>query len=113
MADNDTIDPEEVDREFRELEALVEEASESVDESERRLQSEDRSKIAKRIVWLFIAACSGILLFIAIAVFWRPDGAVVGWEEAAKQMVVILSSVILPVVTLVIGYYFGSENKQK
>lgn len=111
--DNGTFESEEFDRAVRETEAFVEETNESIEDRERRLQSEDRSKIAKRIIWLFIAACSGILLFIAVAVFWRPEGSSIGWQEAAKQMVVILSSVILPVVTLVIGYYFGSENKQK
>lgn len=35
-----------------------------------------------------------------------------GWEkvsEPAKFLMAILSSVMLPVVTLVIGYYFGSK----
>ena len=31
-------------------------------------------------------------------------------SEAAKLLVSILSSVMLPVVTLVIGYYFGQET---
>ena len=31
-------------------------------------------------------------------------------EDAAKFLTAILSSVLLPVVTLVIGYYFGKEK---
>jgi uncharacterized membrane protein len=32
------------------------------------------------------------------------------WVEPAKFFLGILSSVLLPVVTLVIGYYFGKEK---
>jgi hypothetical protein len=31
----------------------------------------------------------------------------------SEQLLTVLSSVVLPVVTLVIGYYFGSETKDK
>ena len=37
----------------------------------------------------------------------------IGWEklvEPAKFLLSILGSVMLPVVTLVIGYYFGKEK---
>lgn len=97
------------EEELGEIEDYVADVQESVDDYIIRLQSEDRSRIAKLIVWLFLIACLGTLSFIAIAVLRSGTG----WEPGAEQMVTVLSSVILPVVTLVIGYYFGAETKQK
>jgi hypothetical protein len=71
------------------------------------LRAGDRSYIAKIIVWSFV-----------ILMVWLVVAATVGtyffdWNkltEPAKFLMTILSSVMLPVVTLVIGYYFGSEK---
>jgi hypothetical protein len=48
-----------------------------------------------------------VVLLVAVGTFadsWQK------WEEPAKLFLTILSSVLLPVVTLVIGYYFGKER---
>ncbi|MFQ5776039.1 MAG: hypothetical protein ACE5GS_16080 [Kiloniellaceae bacterium] len=98
-----------VDEEFGAIEEFVTDVQESADDYIARLLSEDRSRIAKLIVWLFLIACLGTLGFIVVSVLW----SVGGWEIGAERMATILSSVILPVVTLVIGYYFGTETRQK
>lgn len=66
--------------------------------------ADDRSHIAKLIIWAFV-----VLMVIVV-------GAVIlnfhSWDkisEPAKFLMAILSSVMLPVVTLVIGHYFGSK----
>ena len=106
------IDESSVDEAIRAQDERVRRTEESV-EYHKRLLSQDRSKIAKRIIWLFMIASLGTILFIAYAVLWSATPPASGWENAAQLMVTILSSVILPVVTLVIGYYFGSEAKEQ
>ncbi len=81
--------------------------AETVEDELRRQQAQDRSRIAKLIVWLFALACGGTMLFVVVSVWWPSQG----WDAGATQLVEILSSIILPVVTLVIGYYFGSEQR--
>lgn len=98
-----------LDEEFAAIRSTLTEAQESVEDYMARLQGEDRSRIAKLIVWLFVVACIGALGFIALAALF----GVAQWDAGAERMITILSSIILPVVTLVIGYYFGSETKQR
>lgn len=90
------------------LEGEVRQVEESVEDQLRRLQAQDRSRIAKLIVWLFALSCGAALLFVIASVWWK----VAGWTDGAEQVITILSSIILPVVTLVIGYYFGSEQNR-
>lgn len=94
------------------LDAAFAAAEKTVQEGKNALQlaslrAGDRSYIAKIIVWSFV-----------ILMVWLVVAATVGtyffdWSkltEPAKFLMTILSSVMLPVVTLVIGYYFGSEK---
>ena len=75
------------------------------DEEER--QQDDRSLIAKLIVWAFVILMGLVVLIVTGGTF------AIGWDklsEPAKFLASILGSVMLPVVTLVIGYYFGKEK---
>ena len=59
-----------------------------------------------RQLWAFVLLMAWTVVGVSIAA-WMFD-----WEfvaEPAKFLVAMLSSVMLPVVTLVIGYYFGSK----
>ena len=72
-----------------------------------RLQADDRSRIAKIIVWAFVILMGWVVLAATVG------AALFDWNdltEPAKYLMAILSSVMLPVVTLVIGYYFGKEK---
>lgn len=112
---------QEIDKAMQSVEQVIQDAEKfftdvqnTVDEYLKRLQGEDRSRIAKLIVWLFVFACLGTLIFVAFASFKAvADGTTAKWADGAEMMITVLSSVILPVVTLVIGYYFGAETKQK
>ncbi len=77
----------------------------------------DRSRIAKLIVWAFVASIGALILFIFVGAIvfdgWSEaetsDGA---WLAAAREIGETLQDVMLPVVTLVLGFYFGSAGRK-
>ncbi|MDH4173914.1 MAG: hypothetical protein OEV97_09250 [Betaproteobacteria bacterium] len=82
--------------------------SQEVEDQNRRLQADDRSHIAKLIVRVFVVLISLLVLSVIAGVGYLGD-----WDkisEPAKFLSSVLSSVMLPVVTLVIGYYFGKDK---
>ncbi|MDH4095210.1 MAG: hypothetical protein OEV81_10550 [Betaproteobacteria bacterium] len=99
-----------IDAAFAAAEKAQQQARQALEESEARIrqqQADDRSVIAKRIVNAFVAAIALLLIWAALGT-WLSS-----WDriaEPAKFMLGMLSSVLLPVVTLVIGYYFGSAK---
>jgi hypothetical protein len=96
-----------IDEALRETERDVEQSLEAAATYAQRRQQDDRSHIAKLIVWAFVGLIGLVVAVVAIGTFaddWKK------WEEPAKLFLTILSSVLLPVVTLVIGYYFGKEK---
>jgi hypothetical protein len=81
--------------------------SKVIDEIVARQQAGDRSFIAKLIVWAFLVFIGLTILAVIAGTYLR------GWNdlvEPAKFLMSILGSVMLPVVTLVIGYYFSSKQ---
>ena len=69
----------------------------------------DRSNIAQKIINTFVWL---IVLFVVAVI---AGTYLLSWErisEPAKIIVSMVSSVLLPVVTLVIGYYFGTTKKE-
>jgi uncharacterized membrane protein len=85
----------------------VAQSQKAAEEYARRRQQDDRSLIAKLIVYAFVGLIAFVVVILSGALFWKPWKDI---EEAAKFLLAILSSVLLPVVTLVIGYYFGKER---
>ena len=82
-------------------------AKPSLDAYTQKKKDDDRSFISQIIVTSFVILI-GIIVIAAIAGTYY-----LGWEkidEASKFLLTVLSSVMLPVVTLVLGYYFGKEN---
>lgn len=67
----------------------------------------DRSYIAKLIVWFFAGQVAVITICVPVGIYFFDWSDI---AEPAKYLASILSSVMLPVVTLVIGYYFGKES---
>ena len=88
-------------------ESAREKKDQSLEDLLRRQQADDRSFIAKLVAWSFV-------LFIGWVVVLTTIGAAMfDWNdiaEPAKYLMTILGSVMLPVVTLVIGHYFGKEK---
>lgn len=96
-----------LDSEFEASEKKAEERKEALQDRIQRQQADDRSAIAKLIIWAFVVLMAWVVLAVSIG------SMATGWDafaEPSKYLMSILSSVMLPVVTLVIGYYFGKEK---
>lgn len=96
-----------LDAEFRTTEKVVEDADKALKTRLERQKADDRSHIAKLIAWAFVGFVAATLIAVAAGTAW------LGWDKIAeptKILMAILGSVMLPVVTLVIGHYFGKER---
>jgi hypothetical protein len=83
----------------------VEEAKRAAYNPEQK-RDEDRSEIAKQIIYIFTGAIVLVLLLLIV------DGCVTAkWDTVTTQAFDILKSILLPVVTLILGYYFGQAGK--
>jgi hypothetical protein len=88
----------------------LERATETVSEQARRRETEDRSQIARIIIWTFALTVGGFFLFAAIVGVAGTSLGGNDWKAAAELVVEVLKSVLLPVVTLVLGFYFGRQS---
>jgi uncharacterized membrane protein len=99
-----------LDAEIQAAAQQLEQSKKAVEDWQQRQQErqqDDRSLIAKLVVWAFVVLMGVVVIIVAYGTF------AIGWEklvEPAKFLLSILGSVMLPVVTLVIGYYFGKEK---
>jgi len=96
-----------IDSQIAAAEEAVRQSQKALEERNKRLQADDRSHIAKLIIWAFVILMAVVVVAVTVGIAHFG-----GWEkvsEPAKFLMAILSSVMLPVVTLVIGYYFGSK----
>lgn len=96
-----------IDSQIAATEELVRQSQQALDARLTRLQADDRSHIAKVIIWAFVILMAVVVVAIIVGVALYSDWNKI--SEPAKFLMAILSSVMLPVVTLVIGYYFGSK----
>jgi uncharacterized membrane-anchored protein len=89
------------------VEASVNKAIDSVAEQQiRTVQQRDRSWIARQIIWMFVIAVIAVLVILAL------QGWLTGnWEKVATEATDLVKSAVLPIVTLVLGYYFGQSDK--
>jgi ABC-type glycerol-3-phosphate transport system permease component len=95
-----------IDSQIAAAEELYKQSQRALEERSKRLQADDRSVIAKLIISVFVA----LIFVVVVAVIYGTY--LFGWEEIsepAKFLMAILGSVMLPVVTLVIGYYFANK----
>lgn len=123
-----------VDELIRRSETLlddVEKRTLTVDDELRKQVAEDRSKIAKIVVWVFALAVGVTVLFVIISALvnlvagWLVQDCSLGgvlagscgpgsqWMDAGTFLLDFLTSLVLPVVTLVIGFYFGTQKTEK
>lgn len=96
-----------LDQAFQATEKNVEQGQKALEAYGQRLQQDDRSRIAKLIVYAFVALIGIVVAVVAAGTAFQGWTL---WLEPSKFFLGILSSVLLPVVTLVIGYYFGKEK---
>lgn len=95
------------------------EVEEDVGKQLKKQHAKDQSRIAWVIIWAFVVAVAIIFLYVIVELLLVAgcrDGQAGctsdRWEEPAKFLLGIVSSVLLPVVTLVLGYYFGKEKNE-
>jgi hypothetical protein len=81
---------------------------ESVEDELKREYAQSQSWAARLIISAFIVCIVAIFLMVIIYFGLGKD-----WKKPADFLLTVVSSVLLPVVTLVLGYYFGSEEKKK
>jgi len=93
---------------FQETESKVTQQQDTVAAEEQRRRGRDRSQIARLIVYLF--AASFLVVLIIIPLMALSAQAVTFWDKVTEKLLTLVSSVLLPVVTLVIGFYFGTEQ---
>lgn len=102
-----------------EVESDIQEVEEAVDDQIKKQRAMDQSRIAWVIIWAFVVSVGVVFLYVIVDLLLgggcgegetgcTPDR----WEEPAKFLLGIVSSVLLPVVTLVLGYYFGKEKNE-
>ena len=103
----------------KDLDAVIASTQKLISSTEIEVEqrSADRSIIAKWIVKTFLWLLGITVVFVIIATIVSFFRSGVAWDtnvkEPAEFLMSILSSVLLPVVTLVIGYYFGSRVRPK
>ena len=78
----------------------------NVEKAERPI-SDDRRWIAQLVIYVF----AGSVIAVLLLTFWLAKTQPTTWKEPAQALLAIVAQVLLPVVTLVIGFYFRSESK--
>ena len=81
--------------------AKISRANATTLEKTRLRHSYDRSIIGISVVLAFLLAIGALFVYVLVA---EP------WKDKAEFLATTLGSVLLPVVTLVLGYYFGTEK---
>lgn len=84
--------------------AKIRQANATTRDKTRLRQTYDRSIIGISVVLAFLFAIGALFAYV-----WVADP----WRDKAEFLATTLGSVLLPVVTLVLGYYFGTEKAEK
>jgi hypothetical protein len=97
------------------FQTLINEASKSVTANSQIVKdapdplARQRDWIGKVIIGVFAGTlCFGFAVLI-LEGFLVPSGA--GWKDVAVQSTDLIKSAVVPIVTLVLGYYFGQTNR--
>jgi hypothetical protein len=91
------------------------EATRAAADNTRRM-SRDRSWIATTIIVTYGLAILGIILYVMFSVPACTEDLVVcqaasaAWDKQAGMLSDLIVTAVLPVVTLMLGFYFGTEN---
>jgi uncharacterized membrane protein YcjF (UPF0283 family) len=82
-------------------------AARTVEDERNRQQAIDRSWIAKMIIYVFVGAVGAVLVLLFVQAFMTKD-----WTAVSGTASDLVKSTILPIVTLVLGYYFGQSDRR-
>ena len=84
----------------------VQQTAQVLEQSAAKQEADDRSMITRVIIFVFGGSMAAVLVtIVGLAIYSGKTDLV------AEQVVDLLKSVVLPVVTLVLGYYFGRAGK--
>jgi type VI protein secretion system component VasF len=87
---------------LRQRRERVEEAGVSISDRSAGREIEDRSLIASTVTTVFLVALPLALSFLFVLSFFQNAN-----QDAIAAIADILKSVLMPIMTLVLGYYFG------
>lgn len=69
-------------------------------------EDDDRSWIARAIIRVFVGVLAVGLATLVLNGLMTGD-----WQNVTTQVIDLIKSTVLPVVTLVLGYYFGRSGR--
>jgi hypothetical protein len=95
---------QQVEARLERLPAGEERLSETLKAFTERRHVADRSFIVKCVVSLYVAAIAAAILYLLIRGLWAS-------EDRFKDISEMIKIGVIPVLTLVIGYYFGTERR--
>jgi len=98
-------DVEALRRQIAETRAQLQQTARVMDQGQIQ-EVNDRSMITRVVIWVFGGSIGAVLLAIVIAGIASGNPT-----NIADQAADLLKSVVLPIVTLVLGYYFGRAGK--
>ncbi len=108
-----------INEQILEIASENQEVEEKVEDQIKKQRAKDQSRLAWVIIWAFVIAIGSIFLFVFGHLLiadecdaGRVDCDPQRWEQPATFLLGIVSSVLLPVVTLVLGYYFGKGKTE-
>jgi hypothetical protein len=101
---NDELDA--VRRQLEEAREQMVRTATAIDTSMQKQEADDRSMITRVVIQVFGYSLGGVLLVIAGLAMLSGEH-----REAQASAIDLLKSVVLPIVTLVLGYYFGRAGK--
>jgi hypothetical protein len=67
----------------------------------------DRTKIAVTIMGVFAGSVAVSLLLLTVRGFANPFA----WVDVTKDVADVIKTSVLPIVTLMLGYYFGTSGR--
>jgi hypothetical protein len=98
------------------VQALIDNVARSVTTNSQILKNAPDAPLARQRDWIgkvIFGVFAGALLFgfaVLILEGFRVSDAT-GWKDVATQSTDLIKSAVLPIVTLVLGFYFGQANR--
>lgn len=91
------------------IESSAGQVQQVVQQSAMRTEDQQKSWIATMIIYIFVAVVFfGQMILILRGILSHEANS---WEAVTTQSIDLIKSAVLPVVTLVLGYYFGRSGR--
>lgn len=88
------------------LETRTDQARAAVERSGERTEDQQRSVLSTTIIYIFVGVVAfGMTILVLRGIMTNE------WKEVTAEAIDLIKSAVLPVVTLVLGYYFGRSGR--